>query len=52
MTTTLKELKVDIFLTSILTQEVTACLDTSAIGSIIHPHIVHPDCIVPYHGIF
>lgn len=48
----LKEIKVDVFLTPVLIQEVIACLDTGTITSIIHPHIVHPRCIVPYFGIF
>lgn len=52
MTTNLKEVKVEAFLTSVFTQESTACLDIGATTSLIHPHLVHKDCIAPYHGLF
>lgn len=52
MITNLKEVKIEVFLISIFTQESTTCLDTGATMSLVHPHLVHNNCIVPYHGLF
>jgi len=52
MIVSLKKVKVYVFLTPILSQEVIIYLDTRATTSIIHPHLVHINCIDPYHEIF